>query len=320
MASFPPSASTFRRYAIVGTGAIGGYYGGKLQQAGVEVHFLTRSDYEVIRQRGLTVESPGGNFQLGEVQAYRDVADMPACDVVILALKTTQNQVLGELLPPLLKPDGVVLVLQNGLGVEDEVAEWVGGDRVLGGLCFICSNKVGPGQIRHLDYGAIALGDYHPDYRPQGVTDRMWAIAQDFERAEIPMQFHEDLLLARWKKLVWNIPFNGLSVVLDAKTDRLISDPNSRQAVNSLMAEVLAGAKACGREIPEAFVEEMLNTTEKMPPYLTSMKLDFEGKRPLEIEAIVGTPLRRGTAAGASLPQMALLYHQLTVLDRYNRA
>ena len=320
MASFPQSASTPRRYAIVGTGAIGGYYGAKLQQAGVEVHFLTRSDYEVIRQRGLTVESPEGNFQLGEVQAYRDVAEMPACDVVILALKTTQNQVLGDLLPPLLKPDGVVLVLQNGLGVEDEVAEWVGGDRVLGGLCFICSNKVGPGQIRHLDYGAIALGDYHPDYTPQGVTDRMRAIGQDFERAKIPLQFHKDLLLARWKKLVWNIPFNGLSVVLDAKTDRLIADTNSRQAVDSLMAEVVAGAKACGREIPGAFVEEMLNTTEKMPPYLTSMKLDFESKRPLEIEAILGTPLRRGTAAGASLPQMALLYHQLTVLDRYNRA
>ena len=319
MASFPLSASNSRRYAIVGTGAIGGYYGAKLQQAGVEVHFLTRSDYEVIRQQGLTVESPEGNFRLGEVQAYRDVAEMPVCDVVILALKTTQNQVLGELLPPLLKPNGVVLVLQNGLGVEDEVAKWVGGDRVLGGLCFICSNKVGPGQIRHLDYGAIALGDYHPDYTPQGVTDRMWAIAQDFGRAEIPMQFHADLLLARWKKLVWNIPFNGLSVVLDAKTDRLIADPNSRQAVESLMAEVVAGATACGREIPRSFVEEMLNTTEKMPPYLTSMKLDFEGQRPLEIEAIVGTPLRRGTAAGASLPQMAFLYHQLTVLDRYNR-
>ena len=148
----------------------------------------------------------------------------------------------------------------------------------------------------------------------------MRAIAHDFERAEIPMQFHEDLLLARWKKLVWNIPFNGLSVVLDAKTDRLITDSNSRQAVESLMAEVVAGARACGREIPGVFVEEMLTTTEKMPPYLTSMKLDFEAKRPLEIEAILGTPLRRGTAAGASLPQMALLYQQLTVLDRYNRA
>lgn len=320
MASFPQSASTPRRYAIVGTGAIGGYYGAKLQRSGVEVHFLTRSDYEVIRQQGLTVESPEGNFQLGEVQAYRDVADMPACDVVIVALKTTQNQVLGELLPPLLKPDGVVLVLQNGLGVEDDVAQWVGGDRVLGGLCFICSNKVGPGQIRHLDYGAIALGEYRPDYTPQGVTQRMRAIAHDFERAGVPMQFHEDLLLARWKKLVWNIPFNGLSVVLDAKTDRLITDANSREAVESLMAEVVAGAKACGREIPSAFVEEMLKTTEQMPPYLTSMKLDFEAKRPLEIEAILGTPLRRGTAAGASLPQMALLYQQLTVLDRYNRA
>lgn len=309
---------TPRRYAVVGTGAIGGFYGARLQQVGCEVHFLTRSDYETIRDRGLAVESPDGNVQLDRVNAYREVAQMPRCTVVLLALKTTQNRVLSELLPPLLAENGVVVVLQNGLGIEDEVAQIVGGDRVLGGLCFICSNKVAPGQIRHLDYGTIALADYHPDGVPQGITPRMRAIAADFERAGIPIQHHEDLQLARWKKLVWNVPFNGLSVVLDAKTDRLVRDADSRAAVEALMAEVVRGAIAGGREIPESFVAEMLATTERMKPYLTSMKLDFEAGRSLEVEAIVGNPLRQARAKGIELPQMALLYRQLRFCDRFN--
>ncbi|MGC9503701.1 putative 2-dehydropantoate 2-reductase [Baaleninema sp.] len=307
-----------RRYAILGTGAIGGFYGACLQRAGFDVRFLLRSDYETVRREGLTIESVGGDFRLPRVNAYRDVAEMPKCDGVVVALKTTQNHLLPKLLPSVLADDGVVLVLQNGLGIEDEVADIVGGDRVVGGMCFICSNKVGPGRVRHLDYGPIALADYTPGYEPLGITPRLEAIERDFQTAGIEIQLHEDLLLARWKKLVWNIPFNGLSVVLDAKTDRLIFDGDSRQAVESLMAEVVRGAAACDREIPEAFVSNMLVTTEKMKPYLTSMKLDYDGGRPLEVEAIVGNPLRMAAEAGASLPKIELLYHQLKICDRYN--
>ncbi|WP_017661020.1 putative 2-dehydropantoate 2-reductase [Baaleninema simplex] len=305
-----------RRYAILGTGAIGGFYGACLQRAGAEVHFLLRSDYETVRRDGLTIDSVGGDFRLPHVNAYRDVSEMPKCDVVVLALKTTQNYRLPKLLPSVLADDGVVLVLQNGLGVEDEVAEIVGGDRVVGGLCFICSNKVGPGHIRHLDYGPIALADYTPGYEPLGVTSRLEAIGTDFKQAGIEIQFHKDLLLARWKKLVWNIPFNGLSVVLDAKTDRLIFDADCRQAVESLMAEVVRGAAACDRTVPESFVSNMLTTTEKMNPYLTSMKLDYDAGRSLEVEAIVGNPLRIADRAGVRLPQIELLYRQLKFLDR----
>ncbi|MBP0001244.1 MAG: putative 2-dehydropantoate 2-reductase [Cyanobacteria bacterium SID2] len=308
-----------RRYAILGTGAIGGFYGARLQKAGCDVCFSVRSDFDRVSQHGLTIESPDGDFQLPQVKAYREVSEMPPCDVVVLALKTTQNHQLSKLLPPVVADDGVVLVLQNGLGIEDEVARIVGGDRVMGGMCFICSNKIGPGHIRHLDYGPIALADYTPDYTPQGITERMKSIAADFEQAGIAIRFHEDLLLARWKKLVWNIPFNGLSVVLDAKTDRLVFDADSRHAVETLMSEVVRGAAACDRSIPDEFVSEMLVTTENMTPYLTSMKLDYEAGRALEVEAIFGNPLRRSQAVGTNLPQIELLYRQLKFLDRANR-
>lgn len=197
-----------RSYAILGTGALGGYYGACLQRAGIDVHFLLRSDYEHVSKHGLIVESPDGNFTLPQVHAYSDVNKMPRYDVVAVTLKTTQNHLLPQLLPNVIKDDGVVLVLQNGLGIENEVAQIVGCDRVIGGLCFLCSNKVGAGHIRHLDYKEIKLGEYTPDYEPGGITQRLRQIADDFESAGIPIKLVE-LLLARWQKLVWNIPTMG---------------------------------------------------------------------------------------------------------------
>ncbi|HEY9670442.1 MAG TPA: putative 2-dehydropantoate 2-reductase [Waterburya sp.] len=308
-----------RSYAILGTGALGGYYGACLQRAGLEVHFLLHSDYEQVKEQGLVIESPNGDFTLPQVNAYGDVTKMPACDVVVVALKTTHNRLLPEILPPVVKDNGVVLVLQNGLGIEEEVAQIVGSKRVMGGLCFLCSNKVGPGHICHLDYGEITLGEYTPNYQVGGITERMCRIADDFECAGISIKLAEDLRLARWQKLVWNIPYNGLSVVLDATTDELMANQYTRSLVEQLMREVVAGAACCDRIIPDHFIQTMLDYTEKMTPYRTSMKIDYDEKRPLEVEAIFGNPLRVATAVGTDLPLISMLYRQLKFLDARNR-
>jgi 2-dehydropantoate 2-reductase len=304
-----------RNYAIVGTGALGGFYGARLQKAGLEVHFLLRSDFDRVKKHGLIVESPEGDFTLPQVRAYRDANKMPKCDVVILALKTTQNHCLLKVLPPLLKDNTIVLVLQNGLDTEPEVAKIVGDDRVIGGLCFLCSYKVSPGHICHLDYGTITLGEYARDYQAIGITQRMHQIASDFKRAGIPMKMSEDLLLSRWKKLVWNIPYNGLSVILDARTDELMANPDTLTLVEQIMAEVIAGAKSCDRIISDDFIETMLERTHKMKPYRTSMKIDYDESRPLEVEAILGNPLRIAQKAGIQLPQINVLYRMLKFMD-----
>jgi 2-dehydropantoate 2-reductase len=304
-----------RTYAILGTGALGGFYGAKLQKSGLEVHYLLKSDYQQVSEQGLIIESKDGDFTLPQVNAYNNVDKMPQCDVVIVSLKTTQNQLLPDLLPPIVKDDGVVLVLQNGLGIEAEIAEIVSNVHVIGGLCFLCSNKVAPGHIHHLDYGQITLGEYTSNYQSTGITKKMQEIAADFENAGISIELLEDLLLGRWKKLVWNIPYNGLSVILDARTDELMMDIHTRQLVESLMWEVVIGAKSTGRIIPESFIQTMLDYTVKMKPYRTSMKIDFDEKRPLEIEAIFGNPLRKAEAAGVNLPQIRCLYQQLKFLD-----
>ena len=306
-------------YAIIGTGAVGGLYGAKLQKAGHKVSFLLRSDYYHVLEKGLIIESVDGNFTLPKVDAYNDVKKKPSCDVVVVALKATQNYLLQELLPPLINKNTVVLLLQNGINIEPEISQIIGNNTLIGGLCFVCSNKVGAGKIRHIDYGTITLGQYFPNHRPAGITEQMREIAKDFEQANIPVELSEDLLLARWKKLVWNIPYNGLSVVLDARTDEIMANTDTRFLAEQLMWEVSAGAKSCGRIIDDHFIQKMLDYTEKMKPYLTSMKLDYEGKKPLEVEAIVGNPLRMAKETGIDLPMISLLYRQLKFLDARNQ-
>ncbi|BAY17392.1 hypothetical protein NIES21_32290 [Anabaenopsis circularis NIES-21] len=308
-----------RKYAIIGTGALGGFYGAKLQQAGLDVHFLLNSDYEHVSQYGLIVESKDGDFTLPQVNAYNDVTKMPQCDVVIIALKTTQNYLLSKLLPPVIKNNGVVLVLQNGLDLEPEIAQIISNVNIIGGLCFLCSNKVGQGHIRHLDYGQIVLGEYILNYEAAGITNRIQQIANDFQNAGIAIELTEDLLLARWKKLVWNIPYNGLSVILNARTDELMADSYTRQLVEQLMYEVAAGAKSTGRIIADSFIQTMLDYTVKMKPYRTSMKIDYDEHRSLEVEAIIGNPLRKAQGAGVFLPQISCLYNQLKFLDNRNK-
>lgn len=310
---------TTRTYAIIGTGAVGGFYGGRLQKAGLEVHFLLNRDYEVVRQQGLRIDSPDGNFTLPQVNAYNDVNQMPPCDVVIVALKTTQNYLLPQLLPPLVKPDGVVLLLQNGFNIEPKIAEIVGEARVMGGLCFICANKIEPGYIQHIDHSNVNFGDYQTQYQPGGISQRMIEIAADFKQAEILVELTEDLMLSRWKKLVWNIPYNGLSVVLDARTDEMMGNPETRILVQELMQEVVAIAASYNRHIPDNYIELMLDHTDKMRPYLTSMKLDYDAHRPLELEAIVGNPLQAAIAQGVNVPKIRMLYQQLKFLDTRNQ-
>ena len=306
-----------RSYAILGTGALGGFYGARLQQVGLNVHFLLHHDYQHVSKYGLSVESPDGNFTLPQINAYCDASDMPPCDVVAVTLKTTQNRLLPQMLPRLLKDDGVVLVLQNGLGMEEEVAQIVGSDHVMGGLCFTCNNKIGPGHIRHLDYGVITLAEYAPNYVPCGITQRMRQVASDFESAGILMQLTEDLLLARWQKLVCNIPFNGLSVVLNATIKELVADNNARALVEQMMQEVVAVAATYGRIIADSYIQKRLDYIAKMGSYQTSMKIDFDQRRPLEVEAMYGNPWRAAQSAGVDTPLLAMLYRQLKFFDAH---
>ena len=303
-------------FGIIGGGALGGLYGGLLAKAGFEVHFLLRSDFEHVRKHGLKIETPAGDFELTEVHAHASPDTMPPCDVTVVALKTTQNGELTRLLPQPTSKGGLVLVLQNGLDVELDSAAVVGPDRVLGGCCFLCSNKIGPGHIRHLDHGRIVLGEYQPHI--DGVSNRAASLRDDLIIAGIDTTVDPDLATIRWQKLMWNIPFNGLSVVLDASTQELMANVDSLVLAKTLIEEVHRAANACGAVIDERLIQRTLDVTKEMVPYDSSMRIDYLNRRPMEVEAIFGNPIRRAEAFGCKMPHVEMLYRQLAFLNRHN--
>ena len=306
---------TPRRYAIIGTGAVGGYYGAKLAASGAEVWFVARSDAEQLRSGGLHVSSPDGAIDLPKVNVATDPAEVPPVDVVILATKTTGNATIFGLLQSLVGLDTVVIVMQNGFGVDGQVAAAVPDATVLGGLCFICSTRIAPGRIQHLDYGSVMLAEHRDDGHAAGITKTVDILAAEFAAAGVEVSPRPDLLAARWQKLVWNMPFNGMSVVLDAGTDELMANPHTREMAMVHMDEVVSIAAAHGHPVGDGFTQKMMSNTESMKPYATSMKLDFDAGRPMELAAIYDVPLAVAEHLGVPVPGLSTLAAQLHFLD-----
>jgi 2-dehydropantoate 2-reductase len=299
--------------AVVGAGAVGGYYGARLAQHGHDVHFLLRGDYDAVRSRGLVVQSCDGDFSLPTqaVRAYDDPRRMPKADLVVVTLKSTSNDQFGRLVSPLVKDGTAILTLQNGLGNEERLAELFRESSVLGGMAFVCINRVSPGVIRHTDHGIIRLGDFTRPSR----SPRAGRIAAMFNASRIKCEVLDDLRWGRWQKLTWNIPFNGLGAAFDLTTDRLIAGDDGRRLVAELIREVIAAARADGVELPESLVETQINNTSTMGPYRSSMQVDRQEGRPMEVEAILGEPLRRAKARGVATPVLEALYRAARVVD-----
>lgn len=295
------------RIGVIGAGALGAFYGARLARAGHDVHFLMRSDYDAVRASGLQVKSFEGDFTI-HPPVYQTPEELGRCDLLLIGLKSTDNAALPALLGPTVGSDTLVLTLQNGLGNEERIVEALGSGaagRVLGGIAFLCSNRISPGVIHHIDHGWIRLGEFSGT-----ATARTHAVAALFESAGIRCQVYDSLLRARWEKLVWNVPFNGLGVAEHANVEQVLASPELRQKARDLMLEVVAAAVADGIELDPAIVDKMMHNSESMGPYRTSMQIDHEARKPLEVEAILGEPLRRATCAGIETPHLKHLYHQ----------
>jgi 2-dehydropantoate 2-reductase len=326
------------KVAVVGCGAVGSFYGAKFARAGHEAHFLLRSDYEAVRRQGVLIRSPAGDFQV-RPHCAREPEEIGPAELVLIGLKTTANSQLPGLLPPLVGPATMVLTLQNGLGNEEALARLFPVEQIMGGLCFVCLNRIGPGVIQHIGYGQVVLGEFQR--RPEPRTHEL---AARFSDAGVACTVTDDLERAHWEKLVWNIPFNGLGVAgaagFDAfehlshispcapssprpsalppclTTDKLLADARWAQLVRELMLEVIAAGRAMGFDIPEAFAEEQIARTRTMGAYKASTLIDFERGQPLELQSLFLEPLRRATRAGVAMPRLSALCTVFTDLDR----
>lgn len=291
-------------------GAIGGYYGGRLAQAGREVHFLSHSDYQYVLQNGLRVDSCDGDFHLPHINAYVASKDMPKTDVIIVGLKSVRNHdVLPELLRPVIHDNSIVILIQNGIGLEEDLLKIFPGLQIVAGLAFICSAKVGPGHVSHQCYGSINLGNYSCNQEQFEVLLHD-ILDAGIQAAEVPY------MEARWKKAVWNMPFNGMTVALNTSTDRLLKNPATRQLIYDQMMEVIGAANALGVESLTAdFADKMMQMTDEMVPYSPSMKLDYDFHRPMEIEYLYTRPIAEAKKAGFDMPKLAMLEAELKFIE-----
>lgn len=298
------------KYAIIGTGAVGGFYGGKLANAGKDVHFLLHSDYEYVKQNGLQIDSCDGSFHIDRPHVYNSTSDMPQADVVIVALKTTRNHLLKELLPPLLHKETLVLLIQNGIGLEPKLQKFFPDLYLAAGLAFICSSKTEPGRVNHQFYGSINIGNY--SCRNKVIFHEMM---KDFTEAGVKaaeIEYRE----ARWRKAVWNMPFNGMTVVMNAQTNELLANPATMQLIHRQMLEVIGAAQAVGvKNIDDSFADKMIESTLNMVPYSPSMKLDYDFHRPMEIEYLYTHAIAEAHKANFSMPCLEMLEAQLKYLN-----
>jgi 2-dehydropantoate 2-reductase len=300
--------------AIIGTGAIGGYYGARLAHAGHAVHFLAHTEYAYLKAHGLKVDSYLGDFSLPPdgLLVYADSADLPAVDLVCITAKATANDAIFPALGRLLKPGGTLLLMQNGFGGEQQLAGLYPEAHVVAGLCFICSFRDGPGHVRHTAYGEVSLGPLTPADRP--AAD---AVAAAFAAAGVAVQVLGDVVTARFRKLVWNIPFNGLSVVLGATTTDLAESPAAQRLLRALMEEIAAAGAACGITVEAEFIDQMMASTGGMDAYNPSMRLDYLAGRPLEIDAIYRHVIAYAKDHGFAMTRAEQLADELEFLQAH---
>ena len=302
------------RYGIIGTGAIGGYYGGKLAHAGKEVHFLLHRDYDFVKQHGLQVDSCDGSFHIDKPAVYGKVEDMPACDVVLVGLKSVNNHMLPGLLKLLLHQGSLVVLIQNGIGLEDDLQQQMPGVPIAAGLAFICSAKTEPGRVDHQCYGSINFGTF--SCKDERMVEQ---VVDDFTSAGVEAHLVE-YQEARWKKAVWNMPFNGMTVALDTQTDKLLAFPDTEKLIFEQMMEVIGAAQHLGvKNIDEDFAHKMISTTKAMTPYSPSMKLDYDFHRPMEIHYLYSRPIEEARKAGFRMPKLEMLEAQLKFLEAQRR-
>lgn len=300
---------------LFGTGAVGSFYAGKLSQAGAVVSVVSRSDYDVVKKQGIKIRSVLGDFQFIPDRVLKSGAeykDNP--DFVLVATKVLPEIDIYNLIKDSVTAESSIVLLQNGIDIEKTTAEKFPENEIISALAFICVSRTGYGMIDHQDYGRIVIGKY-----PGGITDRVRLLEKLFAESGLPVESTRDVIAARWKKLLWNAPFNPLSVICGgADTKVMLGNPEVKILCTEIMNEVLQLSIADSHPLDRSMIIKNIEDTEKMTPYKTSMLLDYENKRPMEVDAILGNALRIAGKYNIKTPHLKTLYALLTLINDKN--
>jgi 2-dehydropantoate 2-reductase len=298
------------RVAIIGAGALGSYLGIRLGLAGHAVQFLVRSNAEALRKEGFFLElADGRQLELPSPNVITRSVDLTEADCVLVALKTTASVDTGELIQPAVGSSTQLLTVQNGIGNIEILERAFPGRVAMGGLCQIGVNRTAPGRIR-----SFVPGDGFMQLGAGTHCDRstLEAMGGTLEDAGIRIRLANSLGDALWRKLMWNVPFNGLTVTEGGVgTDQICSQPHLRRQARALMEEIRMAAKAQGIEIEASYSDKLLGFTDDLGHYLCSSVLDFKAGKPVEVEAIFRRPLMVARQAGVAAPELERLVDAL---------
>lgn len=306
-------------FTVIGAGMIGVLYGAQLQYAGYDVTYLFHHHANEVAKSGIEVDFDSGDVVLPDVKVTSKHQDLTPTDVVLVSLRTSDNYLLSQLLPPALKKHSIVVMLQNGMGNEEDARRLLGSDsqdwsdvRICRGLPFVLAEQLGPGHIKHDQFGQVTFG-------VPGVKAPDWltGVVGCFQRAKIPTAVTDNLQLTIWEKLALNVPANGLPVLFHASIGEIASDPAMTSQWFDLMKEVQKIAVADGYDLTDDFISGMYEKSKGMPFY-PSMMRHYDAKKSMELNSIYDRPLQIAKEKGISVPATELLSGVLEMLDARN--
>jgi len=286
---------------IVGAGAIGSFYGAILKKAGCKVSTVLRSEYDAVKANGIRISSPLGDLSYQPDHVYRD-GDKPddAPDYLILCVKVLPGVDRAALVRPWLGPNTRLVLIENGLDIERELADAYPDNPIISCLAFIAASRTEPGVVEHKAYGKLVMGRY-----PEGIDDNSRELSQLFIDGGINIDLTEQVVGERWRKCLWNTPFNPLSVIANGADTRTILDTEGgEQLIRSMIREVMNVAEAEGYPMDDDVIEQNIEGTRKMPPYKNSMALDYLNGRPIERDAVLGNVVAIAERHGIPVPHL----------------
>lgn len=290
---------------VIGAGAIGSFYSAKLAQVGAEITLWCRSDYDFIKKNGIKIESYEGDFQFIPHKIIENLHEInDEFDYILIATKALPSIDIPSLIKNILKAKTKIILIQNGIHIEKNIAENFPNNELISAIAFIGVSRKSAGIVCHQEYGKIIIGTYG-----EKASDAVHFLENLWKKSGIEVVVTDEILLERWKKLVWNGAFNPLSVVLRGKnTAEILNSDLALNLVKNIMNEICNLAKIDNCELPSDVIEKNILATQKMKPYKTSMLLDFEAGREMEVEAILGNAIKFAQSKSMSTPYLSTIY------------
>lgn len=299
------------KVAVMGAGAVGGYFGALLHTGGMDVSLIARGQHlEAIQARGLHIQSGQGDFTV-PAKAVGDPREIGPVDLILFCVKAYDTEAAARQCLPIIREGTAILSLQNGVDNEEKIGIIAGAERVLGGVAYIGAGVSAPGVIIHTAEGRIVFGEV-----TGGISDRGKRLEQALREAGLPIELSPDIQAALWRKLCWNAAFNAMNALIGGEVDILLRRPEGEALARAVMEEVHAVAASQGVTLSDDVVDKLLHWTATAATGMkTSMRQDLEAGRRLEVDALNGVVVERGQAAGVSTPYNFALYALLKAMD-----